>query len=82
MGHHRNEPNALRPELFGQHHSPHSFIAATRQTLCTCVWVTPQLALVPLDGPTHSTLNHAKEHGLHGTIEFVIFCALIGCLDV
>jgi len=46
------------------------------------VRVHPQLALVPHDGPTHSTLDRAKEHGLHGTMKFEIFCALVGRLDI
>ena len=77
-----NVPNTLLPELFGQHHSPHGFVTAVRQTLCICVWVAPELPFVPHDRPTHSTLNHAKEHGLHGTIELVIFGALVSSLDI
>ena len=42
----------------------------------TCI---PQFALVPHDRCTHSTLSHAKEHGLHSAIQLLI---LIGCLDV
>lgn len=78
----RNIPNALLPELFGQHYSPHGFVTAIRRTLCICIRVAPQLALVPHNRPTHSTLDHAKEHGLYGTIELVVFGALISGLDI
>ena len=80
VGDQGNTPNTLLPEPFGQHHSPHGFVTTIRQTLCICVRVAPQLALVPHDHPTHSTLDHAKEHGLYGTIELVVFGALISGL--
>jgi len=78
----KNRPDAFLPKLFGQHHSPHGFVTTTRRIRCTWIWVTPQLALVSHDRPTHSTLNHAKEHGLHGAIQLVIFGTLIGGLNV
>ena len=81
-GYRGNSPDTLLPELFGQHHSPHSFVTAVRQTFCIYVRVAPQLAFVPYDDPTHSTLDHAKEHGLYGTIELVIFGTLISGLDI
>ena len=82
MGWRGNAPNTLLPELFGQYHSPHSLITAVRQTLRICVWVAPELPFVPHDRPTDSTLDHAKEHGLHGTVELVIFGALVSGLDI
>ena len=75
-------PNTLLPEPFGQYHSPRGFVTAIQQTLCICVRATPQLAFVPHDRPTHATLDHAKEYGLHSTIELVIFYALISSLDI
>jgi hypothetical protein len=82
IGCRKNGPDAFLPKFLSQHHSPHGFVTTTRRARGAWIWVTPQLALVSHDGPTHSTLNHAKEHGLHSTIQLVVFGTLVGCLDI
>jgi hypothetical protein len=74
-------PYSLPPQLFRQNNSPHSLFAVicspiARRTGC------PQLPFITLYFSLHSTLDHAEEHSLYGTIKLVVLRSDVSAANV
>lgn len=74
-------PYSLSPQLLCQYHCPHSVLPIIGGfiTRGTC---RSELALIPNDFSIHSPFDHGEKHGLHSTIEFVIFGSEVGSTDI